>query len=176
MDDINNVKIAKFELLLRETNMYLMDSVDYSPSMALRLPLKKEYDNCWVKTVLKEIFYNPNFECDTVENLKKGISELNTDGNYILIRDDNYAVYMEYPFWYLKNALVFWSLFLAAIDDEFYENEIDMISDLASALKFTPEMILDWSNAVKYVLEGNVLSKSCDLKVNTNEAKRFFLS
>lgn len=72
-------------------------------------------------------------------------------------------------------ALVFWLFFLAAIDEELYNNELSSIIDFAYCLKFDEPMIRDWCHAVKYVLEGNHLNENCDLQCTTEVGKKFFL-
>ena len=63
---------------------------------------------------------------------------------------------------------------MAAIDDEFYNNEINMISDLAYLLGYTEAMMNDWIKAVKYLLDGNMLSCDMLLEFKTTEANKFF--
>ena len=72
-------------------------------------------------------------------------------------------------------TLIFWLLFLAAIDEDLYNNELSSIIDFAYCLKFDESMIRDWCNAVKYVLEGNHLNEACDLQCATDAGKEFFL-
>ena len=74
-----------------------------------------------------------------------------------------------------RNCLIFWLLFLAAIDDDLYNNELSAIIDLAYCLKFDEPIIRDWCRAVQYVLEGNHLAEDCDLTCETAAGKQFFL-
>ena len=78
--------------------------------------------------------------------------------------------------WHLsRNCMIFWMLFMAALDDEVYNNELDSIIDLAYCMDFNEAMIRDWCHAVEYVFAGNKLSADCDLECETVEGARFFL-
>ena len=73
------------------------------------------------------------------------------------------------------SRLIFWLLFVAAIDDEFYNKELSTVIDFAYCAKFNEGMIRDWCRAVEYVLSGNRFSKNCDLEMETAEGKKFFI-
>ena len=85
---------------------------------------------------------------------------------YILSEDDR-----NFSSWYI----IFWNLFLTALDDEIYNNQLSSVIDLAYILHFDEHMIRDWCRAVEYVLTGNRLSKGCDLHCDTVEGAGFFL-
>ena len=72
--------------------------------------------------------------------------------------------------------MIFWNLFLTAIDDEIYNSQLADVIDLAYMFKFDEPMIRDWCHAVEYVLRGNKLGKDCDLEVETVEGNFFFKS
>ncbi len=74
-----------------------------------------------------------------------------------------------------RNQMMFWMLFMAALDDEIYNNELDSIIDIAYCMDFDEAMIRDWCRAVEYVMQGNRLQEGCDFPCETLEGARFFL-
>ena len=74
-----------------------------------------------------------------------------------------------------RNCMIFWMLFLAALDDEIYNNELDSIIDIAYCMDFDEAMIRDWCRAVEYVMQGNRFSENCNLKCESEAGKQFFL-
>ena len=55
----------------------------------------------------------------------------------------------------IRFSFVLWLLFLCAVEEKFYDNELNVVSDLACIFKFSPDMIADWINFVKYSLTGS---------------------
>ena len=76
---------------------------------------------------------------------------------------------------YFKEYNIFWNLFLCAIDDDIYNEQLPNVVELAHYLDFDEPMMRDWCRAVEYVLAGNKLSEDCDLECETVEGARFFL-
>ena len=74
-----------------------------------------------------------------------------------------------------RNCMIFWMLFIAALDDEIYNNELDSIIDIAYCMDFNEAMIRDWCRAVEYIMQGNRFSDNCNLECETEEGKAFFL-
>lgn len=70
---------------------------------------------------------------------------------------------------------LFWNLFLTAIDDELYNNQLSRVIDLAFMFHFDEHIVRDWCQAVEYVLNGNRLSEKCNLHCDTIEGGWFFL-
>lgn len=70
----------------------------------------------------------------------------------------------------IRFSFVLWLLFLCAVEEKFYDNELNVVSDLACILKFSPDMIEDWISFVKCSLTG---SKNFEFK--TDEARKVFL-
>lgn len=71
----------------------------------------------------------------------------------------------------LSNQLIFFALIYIAVDNDNYNEKINIISDMAYLIGFNDEMIKDWIHVVKMVLK----SEKIDLnKLNTKEAKGFF--
>lgn len=94
------------------------------------------------------------------------------DESTILENSNNSRTWVFLHYW--KGSMIFWALIMAAIDDNFYKNEINMISDLAYLLGYTEDMMDDWIKVVKYMLDGNMLSGDMQLEFKTAEANKFF--
>ena len=71
--------------------------------------------------------------------------------------------------------IVFWNLFLTAIDDEIYAEELSNVLDLAYIMGLNEKIVRDLCNGVNYVLDGNHLRQGCDLSCKTDEGKCFLL-
>ena len=74
-----------------------------------------------------------------------------------------------------RNCMIFWMLFIAALDDEIYNHELNSIIDFAYCMDFNEAMIRDWCRAVEYIMQGNRFSGNCNLECETEEGKAFFL-
>lgn len=74
-----------------------------------------------------------------------------------------------------KHYIIFWNLFLAAMDDDIYNEQLATVAELAACFGFDEPMMRDWCRAVEYVFAGNKLSEDCDLECETVEGARFFL-
>ena len=72
--------------------------------------------------------------------------------------------------------LIFWWLVVLALDNDLYNKYLDYVVDAADIFGFTEDMISDWCEAVIYWLNGNDISKNCNLELKTKEGKRFFLN
>lgn len=75
----------------------------------------------------------------------------------------------------LRHYIIFWNLFLAAMDDDIYNEQLATVAELAACFGFDEPMMRDWCRAVEYVFAGNKLSEDCDLECETVEGARFFL-
>ncbi len=158
--------------------------------------------NPFVKILIENIFarngfaekvtpYNGRYsEYDVIkEKKRKGISP--TNGSVLMWRDD-----IEYPptcrQYAFEHALynveghrcntsrhvyynIFWNLFLIALDDEIYNEQMMNVVELAYFFDFDAPMLRDWCRAVEYVIDGNKLSENCDFECETVEGARFFL-
>ncbi len=143
----------------------------------------KQYsDNELIKTIYSLCMPSPDFSMDLVNakemsasELEEEITKLNLDEYYICYTnpwsDCNFSVVESYK---IKGSLIFWGLVMAAVDERFYENEMNMLSDMAYQLNFTEDMMNDWLKAVKYLLGGNMFSSDMPVEFKTAEANKFF--
>lgn len=71
----------------------------------------------------------------------------------------------------LKFNIIFWSLFIVAVDEKAYNEKLSDISDIAYLIGFTEEMLEDWITALKLILEGKDFK---NYSYVTAEANLFF--
>lgn len=72
----------------------------------------------------------------------------------------------------VPNHLLFWLIFIVSVDNDNYNENLSIVSDTAYLLGFDEKKLQDWIVAVKGVLEGKKLK---ELKYQTEEAKTFFI-
>lgn len=185
METVNEVKLAKFEMVIRETCMWLYPYGRDSSSFVLLpfyLPildqsrvdkylenayLEKVYSVCFVPNVSK---LGPEVQVlrSMIENIKQKFF------NCMESKHLYYSNHITCEGYKIRGGLIFWALVLAAIDEDFYKNEVNMIADLAYMLEFNEDMMADWIKAVKYLLDGNMFTENMDIDFKTDEAKLFF--
>ena len=68
--------------------------------------------------------------------------------------------------------LMFWLIFIVSVDNENYNENLSIVSDVAYLLGFDEERLADWVAAVKGVLEGKKLN---EIEYKTKAAKEFFI-
>ena len=68
--------------------------------------------------------------------------------------------------------LMFWLIFIVSVDNENYNENLSIVSDVAYLLGFDKERLADWVVAVKGVLEGKKLN---EIEYKTEAAKEFFI-
>lgn len=199
MEDRNALKIKKFELRLTETLRWFYPSPWYDEDyadMPFCLPIydkekishylenqyfKKIYDVCFlelsdysseeIKNMIRENKYNINGP--DPEDLVCEIKKLKDIGEYeCYYHESGEEISVETD--KIRGTMVFLALLLASVDEEFYEEQISMVADLACIFEFTEDMMLDWTNAVKYFLDGNKFCANMKLEFKTLEANLFF--
>ncbi|MCH3950731.1 MAG: hypothetical protein LKE33_07360 [Acidaminococcus sp.] len=163
MEQLSELKKQKFSNMVNEINQYfyrnevsgilLQDRPD-------RLPIAKEKEWEYRKNPLVGIVYSIIYAHNENDNPFMGMFAAPTS----LLPGMSLS----------QGASLFWSLFLCAVSDEFYDNELNLVADQATAFDFTPEDVEDWITAVKYVLDNNKLSENCNLAVKGEKAKKFF--
>ena len=211
METISDVKLTKFEIMLKETCNWIYSnparsSVSSSSissssisgiiaSIAIASPFRREFarlpfylpisNKNKIDTYLENMYFSKVYDICFLNNRSKlgpqgrdlavRIKEIRENDEILIEDPDPESIGMLNISGYkIRGGIVFWALVLAAIDEEFYENEISMIADLAYLLKFNEAMIADWIKAVKYLLDGNMFSETMDIDFKTKEANLFF--
>lgn len=72
---------------------------------------------------------------------------------------------------FLGKQIVFFSLIILAIDDDFYNERLSILTDFAYLIKFDEDMMSDWIYAVKSILSAEIINLT---KMKTEEGKEFF--
>lgn len=187
MQNTEGIKEAKFKLMVQKTSMWLNNTKTVEYYMPFNFPLKN-YDNyykdSYLKVVFDKVFANPKIgkkEGISVTEIDKAINYLNKKDTWCNVFNyksedlfdgysTDYVLYKDY----IQGSIIFWGLVMCAINKEFYDNEINMISDLAYLLGYTEDMVSDWVVAVKYFLDGNTFSSNMPVELKTAEANKFF--
>ena len=112
------------------------------------------------------------FNHDSNEKLNKIVRKLNNEKE-IGVSDSYAEIHVKSDL--MKYYIIFWNLFLAAMDDDIYNEQLATVAELAACFGFDEPMMRDWCRAVEYVFAGNKLSEDCDLECETVEGARFFL-
>lgn len=177
---INIVGAASAWLTSNKENHFVVIPFCLPPTDLKRA--KQYLENEFIKTIYSICLFLPDFTIDLFNKeeisaieLDKEIKQINSDKYYtcfINLCGDYMAVDIES--YKVKDSLIFWGLVMAAVDERFYENEMNMISDMAYQFNFTEDMINDWIKAVKYLLDGNMFSGDMPVEFKTAEANKFF--
>ena len=116
-----------------------------------------EFPNIWRDDIQYPSSYGEKILKDVLSNVIKS-------SGYAHERWENKAYYN-----------LFWNLFLLALDEDIYNEQLSNVIEFAHYLDFDEPMLRDWCRAVEYVMNGNKLSENCDFKCETLEGARFFL-
>ncbi len=211
MENVSEVKLAKFEIMLKETCYWFYaknpnTSIENTilgngyAIMPFCLPISDngKVDNYLKNPYIKQV-YDICFLPDsgiagpqvaklgqTMMNLRKSqfcacqiFYKANSGirmfiGPFLADKPRVSEEKVDFESYKIRGGMIFWALLIATIDESFYNNEINMISDLAYMLGFTEDMMSDWVAAVKYLLDGNRFSKTMPLEFKTPEANKFF--
>ncbi len=197
MENVSEVKLAKFEIMLEETGMYLLHTRDTMiekgegyASMPFILPISNDDDkynyqgNCYYRSIITNAFglSKPNlngsngFDWSYYQKLNAELKALRkADKDYETpTRCTKYGASRWFNPIVIRNGIIFWSLLMGAVDENFYKKAINLIADLACIFEFNEDMMSDWIAAVKYLLDGNRFSEDMPLEFKTPEANLFF--
>lgn len=197
--DMAETKLAKFEVILEEVQNWIarsssedavvskVNSIIASTAMAMMnaAGVDTNYknfafrygNNAWQPSFLNNYNSNP-YSVMTRKIAGYGIvtPDIVPQNKVIdIIKTYKKAQTGEWTWNLSRNCMIFWMFFLAALDDEIYNNELDSIIDIAYCMDFDEAMIRDWCRAVEYVMQGNRLQEGCDFPCETLEGARFFL-
>lgn len=179
-----DMKIEKFKMIVKDADIHLWNySSKYFGDNRHDIPhchhLTFEFHN--VEEDRWPTFYKPDF----IEKyrydpfMKVLVDEMNDFSGLPghSLKDITEAInrYRSQMYDTEEHRLIFWLLFMAAINDDVYNNELSSIIDIAYCLGFNQSMISDWCRAVEYILSGNYFNDNCDLICETDEGKCFFL-
>lgn len=186
------MKRKKFEILVKDIDEYLgrtgvSDSYrvigdmeeNYELISPLEFFIEKNEKNHWLTTIFNNTFIKRGVAFNYVETgtcveladiEKNNIMEL-----VVRIRKCNECPHTRYnnsAHCNIAYHLLFWLIFAISVDNENYNNNLSVVSDVAYVLNFDEAMLKDWITAVKGVLSGNKLS---ELEYKTKVGKAFFV-
>ena len=72
----------------------------------------------------------------------------------------------------VPNHLMFWLIFIVCVDNDNYNENLNVVSDMAYLLGFDEKKLSDWITAVKGAVSGKKLN---EMRYQTEDAKEFFV-
>lgn len=184
---IDEIKLVKFKSLIKDIGESKKVQVKAGSINPFKIIFGINITNSYIYTIMKESVTNGDFN----SHEKSLFNELAASINKAI--ENNFAE----EFYYDKNSstneidcvgmekiieygkrnkyegrkILFWSLMIIAIDENLYNEKIDVVADMAYLFKFSEEMLEDWITGVKLILQGEELKE----KFRTHEAAEFFL-
>ncbi len=168
-----DMKIAKFEQMVKEIKKHLdeprgMMVYSWNVDMWKR---NIKVPSLFVRSEVRRNVYYDILE-KTIFDFDESLDLLETVGE--VLRDKTASNKPHYSK-NLSYSWIFWLLFMAAVDEQIYNNELSGIVDLAYCLKFDEGMIRDWCKVIDYILSGNILCEESELELETSEGNDYFL-
>lgn len=158
------IKINKFGIWCEEIDTFLTDveSLHERKDGRVWLFAGKETSQNPFTEVIKAVYLGEDKDVDVGwQNDKDKVQE-----NISRLRERNNAQEI--------GDIIFWHLLALAVDDDLWRNNIANVTDWAYCLGFDTQMLQDWCQMVKYVLEGNKLGAYCRYVVKTEQGKKYF--
>lgn len=189
-----DMKMKKFEMLVKDIDDYLgctgirtglkeitkidenseekTEVVDISPlEYIFDDEEKNEYINIiyrnTFKNKMRSVFCNRYYDLDLHEIDNKDIIEFIEK-----IRKCNECESSKIRACRVPNHLMFWLIFIVCVDNDNYNENLNVVSDMAYLLGFDEKKLSDWITAVKGVLSGKKLN---EMRYQTEDAKKFFV-
>lgn len=186
----DDMKIKKFEMLIRDIDEYLGGTgvygarevsrmteeggeiIEYVPISPLEFLIDNDGKSEYLNLIYKNSFSKRSgiFSRTDCINLVK-IEKQDITKFIECIRKCNGCANTLYKC-NVPNHLLFWLIFIVSVDNDNYNENLSIVSDTAYLLGFDEKKLQDWIVAVKGVLEGKKLK---ELKYQTKEAKTFFI-
>lgn len=186
------MKLKKFEMLIRDIDEYLgstgiikdvyiekdentsgnnsqknEDKILFSPiELFIESNTKSEYLNIILKNSFRTYCGNCPWDFELSNYVKQDVNLFIEQ-----IRKCN-KCYNEWQCCSVPMHLMFWLIFIVSVDNENYNENLSIVSDVAYLLGFDEERLADWVVAVKGVLEGKKLN---EMEYKTESAKSFFI-
>ena len=158
------IKINKFGIWCEEIDTFLTDveSLHERKDGRVWLFAGKETSQNPFTEVIKAVYLGEDKDVDVGwQNDKDKVQE-----NISRLRERNNAQEI--------GDIIFWHLLALAVDDDLWRNNIANVTDWAYCLGFDTQMLQDWCQMVRYVLEGNKLGAYCRYVVKTEQGKKYF--
>lgn len=193
----DEMKMKKFEMLVRDIDEYLgrtgisgyknvstvsedgEETVYQEPISPLEFIIDNDKKNEYLNIIYRNTFKKrgvgiigsdkcyelqlDKIEKQNITKLIEGIRKCNecTNTRYNNVKQCN-----------VPNHLLFWLIFIVCVDNDNYNENLNVVSDTAYLLGFDEKKLGDWITAVKGVLSGKKLS---EIKYQTEDANAFFI-
>ena len=194
----DEMKMKKFEMLVRDIDDYLGRTGIYGykcvstvsedgeetfyeePISPLEFIIDNDEKNEYLNIIYRNTFKNRgvgkrgSYSCHQLENIEKqnitkfieSIRKCNG------CKDTNVTLYYDLKKCNVPNHLLFWLIFIVCVDNDNYNENLNIVSDTAYLLGFDEKKLGDWITAVKGVLSGKKLN---EIKYQTEDANAFFI-
>lgn len=193
------MKMKKFEILIRDIDEYLgktgiygyktvskvlengdeiTEKVYISPlEYILDINEKTNENNKYLKIIYDNCFQHRGLGYGSDKCFELERIEIDNTTKFIeTIRRCNSCTKSSYGYYPTRcgvpKHLLFWLIFIVSIDNDNYNENLSVVSDVAYLLGFDEKKLEDWITAVKGVLEGKKLN---EMKYQTEDAKAFFV-
>ena len=144
--------------------------------------IEREEENCWQESIRKNVKYDNCFaqrwsrgKYDSTSDIVQLIYEkslYNMVDMLDKIRDHSRRIGYKYqPYANCSYYLVFWLILYVSVSNESFNNNLNVVADVAYILEFTEDMLEDWTYAVKCALAGK---KFEEISLKTIQAQAFF--
>lgn len=163
------MRILKFKKMVSEITDYL-NTKEWQRYVEV---LFEEEDNVWYE-IINEI-YAQRTGFFKFCRIGDGLSEIPVEkyrDHLLKYYKDCYGCQFQYECG-VPYHVIFWMLFHLSVCEKTYENNLCIVADTAYLTGFTEDMLKDWVEAIKAVLEGKSLQ---EVSYSTEEAKNFFVN
>lgn len=169
------MKLVKFETIIKE----LWEKLEYSVYIKkinqnpLIILFGDKFKNEYVQIVINNTFTKKDNLISTMRYVglyNDGIKDI--DDIRSLIEQSNKDIEDHgYAFGNISAQVVFFGLIILAIDNDMYNEKLNVLIDFAFLTKFNVQMINDWIYVVKKILMAEPVLKD---EIETSEGKKFF--
>ena len=176
-----DMKMEKFKILVSDIHNYLVgsrlysngsrivDNIEYGDGNPLLYLIDEKSKESWLECILKN-----SFQCEYSRYSCPGINlcEIEKNNTMEFIRQIRECDCSKATECNPASHLMFWLLFAISVDNENYNNNLNVAADVAFLLDFDEETLNDWITAVKGVLSGK---KLYELEYKTEDGNGFFI-
>lgn len=158
---------TKFEILVDDLSEWLgkyLLSANGSALNPLKIIFDKDKVNIYAKKIINDSMITNNIWLGGLGNKIESIKNTGSVGIKELVKECREKSNLGFN-------IIFWSLFIIAVDENAYNEKLSDISDIAYMVNFTEEMLEDWITALRLILEGKDFK---NYLYSSKEANKFF--
>lgn len=162
-------KEQRFEKYIRFLDKYLGKNGCTCKEKILETFIKRKPGNKLIEAVFDNSF-TQNYKCKFPRLNRLGVDTDNVETVIKSLQECNFCSLGQQC--NAKSHLMFWLIFTAGMDDENFNENIRVISDISFLMSFDEAHLKDWIIAAKGALEGKKLK---DLSYSTVDGSDFFI-